>query len=226
MKLTRRELGVMGIAGVAVSRTTWAAGPLADMPAGAIDCHNHIIGPIAKYPMAANRTYTPPEASVAQLKALRAELGIARNVIVQPSFYGCDNSCLVDALTDLGTSARGIAVVQQNVSDAELQRLASKGVTGVRLNLSTVGVRDPKVAIDAINAFAPRLVPMGWHIQINAKPELIVEIEPLLMRLPTPLVFDHLAHVPRDVGVESPAFETMRKLIDQGRTWVKLSGAG
>jgi predicted TIM-barrel fold metal-dependent hydrolase len=86
---------------------------------------------------------------------------------VQPSFYGFDNSCLVDALKDLGNSARGIAVVQQNVSDAELKRLAAAGVVGVRLNLATAGVRDPKVAIDAINAFAPRFVALGWHIQIN-----------------------------------------------------------
>src|SRR6185437_14584360 len=140
MTLTRREFGAMSLAAVgsmALGRAAWAAGPLADMPPGAIDCHNHIVGPQAKYPMAANRTYTPPEASVAQLRALRTTLGVQRNVIVQPSFYGFDNSCLVDALTELGATARGIAVVPQDVSDAELRRLAAKGITGVRLNLAT-----------------------------------------------------------------------------------------
>src|SRR6266436_2552750 len=154
MRLNRREFaGVAAVAGALLPRAAWAAGPLSDMPAGAIDVHNHIVGPQAKYPMAATRTYTPPEASVARLRALRAQLGVARNVIVQPSFYGTDNSCLVDALAELGTSARGIAVVPQNVSDAELKRLAAAGVTGVRLNLATAGISDPKVAIDAINGF-------------------------------------------------------------------------
>src|SRR6266849_1933855 len=98
MRRTRREFGAAAIASLgslALSRSAFAAGPLADMPTGAIDVHNHIVGPQSKYPMAATRTYTPPEASVAQLRALRGQLGVARNVIVQPSFYGTDNSCLV-----------------------------------------------------------------------------------------------------------------------------------
>src|SRR5882672_3504090 len=151
MTLSRREFGAItlgSLAGLALSERAGAAG--ATMPAGAIDCHNHIVGPQSKYPMAANRTYTPPEASVAQLKALRVETGAARNVIVQPSFYGFDNSCMLDAMAELGNSVRGIAVVQQTVSDAELQRLARAGVVGVRLNFATAGIRDPKTAIDAI----------------------------------------------------------------------------
>src|SRR5215831_14736379 len=98
MRITRRELGALGLSTAAslIASRAFGAGPLSDMPAGAIDVHNHIVGPMAKYPMAPTRTYTPPEASVAQLRALRAELGVARNVIVQPSFYGFDNSQLVD----------------------------------------------------------------------------------------------------------------------------------
>src|SRR5258708_3931277 len=110
MKLTRREFAILGAGAagaLALGRSARAAGPLADMPAGAIDVHNHIVGPQSKYPMYEKRTYTPPEASVAQLRSLRTQLGVARNVIVQPSFYGFDNSCLVDALKELGTSARG-----------------------------------------------------------------------------------------------------------------------
>src|SRR5438105_13222765 len=153
MRITRREftqLGAASLVASAVPQMANAAGPLADMPAGAIDCHNHIVGPQSKYPMAADRTYTPPEASVVQLLALRKELGVARNVIVQPSFYGFDNSCLVDALAELGPSARGIAVVPQSISNAELQRLWHAGVTGVRLNLAPARIRDPQVALDAI----------------------------------------------------------------------------
>jgi predicted TIM-barrel fold metal-dependent hydrolase len=216
-------MGLAALGGVGLGTTAWAAGPLADMPAGAIDCHNHIVGPQTKYPMAANRAYTPPEASVSQLRSLRTILGVQRNVIVQPSFYGFDNTCLVDALTELGASARGIAVVPQDVSDAELRRLAAKGVTGVRLNLATAGVRDPKVAIDAINAFAPRFVPMGWHIQINTGLPVVAAIAPAVADLKVPVVFDHMSNLEAAKGVDQPGFGALVELVKGRNTYVKLS---
>src|SRR5579862_9572412 len=209
MRLTRREFGgfVAGsLAGMIVPRSTEAAGPHSDMPAGAVDAHNHIVGPLSKYPMAPNRTYTPPEASVAQLRALRTQLGVARNVIVQPSFYGFDNSCLVDALAELGSSARGIAVVPVDVTDTELQRLASHGVTGARLNLSTVGIRDPKVAADAAHAFAPRFVALGWHIQINTQLPVIEELAPMIADIEVPVVFDHMGNADAALGIDQKGF--------------------
>jgi predicted TIM-barrel fold metal-dependent hydrolase len=223
--ITRRQfaLGAASFGALALARTAHAAGPLADMPAGAIDCHNHIVGPMAKYPMAANRTYSPPEASVAQLRALRTQLGVARNVIVQPSFYGFDNSQLVDALNELGASARGIAVVPQDVPDSELQRLASKGVTGVRLNLATAGVRDPKVAIEAIDAFAPRFEAMGWHIQINTGLPVVAAIAPTVASLKVPVVFDHMGNLQAEKGVNQPGFGALVDLVKSRNVYVKLS---
>ena len=223
MTLTRRAFGVASLAALTLSKTAWAAGPLADMPAGAIDCHNHIVGPLAKYPMAANRTYTPPEASTAQLKALRAELGVARNVLVQPSFYGFDNACLLDAMAELGNSARGIAVVPQTISDAELKRLAGLGVVGVRLNLATAGIRDPKAATDAINAFAPRFAPLGWHIQINTEPAIIAAIAPTVADLKVPVVFDHIGEVVAADGVNQKGFAAFVELVRGRNAYVKLS---
>ncbi len=226
MTMNRREFGMLGAAALgalAMPRMAHAASALAGMPPGAIDVHNHIVGPMAKYPMAANRTYTPPEASVAQLRALRTQLGVARNVIVQPSFYGFDNSQLVDALTELGTSARGVAVVPQTVSDAELQRLASKGVTGVRLNLATAGVRDPKVAIDAINGFAPRFVALNWHIQINTGLPVVQAIAPTVAGLKVPVVFDHMANLEAEKGVGQPGFAAFVELVKSPNVYVKLS---
>ncbi len=224
MRLTRRDFGSItlgSVAGLALSRRARAAA--AAMPPGAIDCHNHIVGPQSKYPMAANRTYTPPEASVAQLKALRVETGAARNVIVQPSFYGFDNSCAVDALKELGNSARGIAVVRQDVSDAELQRLAGIGFTGVRLNFATAGVRDPKAAIDAINGFAPRFVPLNWHIQINTELPVVAAIASTVSTLKVPVVFDHMANLEAEKGVNQPGFGALVELVRAGNTYVKLS---
>lgn len=225
-RVTRRQFAALAAAslvGMKLAPAAQAASPLADMPAGAIDVHNHIVGPMAKYPMAANRTYTPPEASVAQLRALRAELGVARNVIVQPSFYGYDNSQLVDALDQLGTSARGIAVVPQDVSDAELKRLAGKGVTGVRLNLATAGVKDPKVAIDAINSFAPRFVALGWHIQINTGLPVVAAIAPTVANLKVPVVFDHMANLEAEKGMNQPGFGALVELVKGRNVYVKLS---
>jgi predicted TIM-barrel fold metal-dependent hydrolase len=224
MKLSRREFGSITLgsaAGLALSRRASAAA--AAMPAGAIDCHNHIVGPQSKYPMAANRTYTPPEASVAQLKALRVETGAARNVIVQPSFYGFDNSCAVDALKELGNSARGIAVVPQDVSDAELRRLAGIGFVGVRLNLATAGVRDPKAAIDAINAFAPRFVSLGWHIQINTELSVVAAIAQTVGSLKVPVVFDHMGNLQAETAAKEPGFGALVELVRAGNTYVKLS---
>src|SRR5262245_61002643 len=213
--ITRREFGAIALGALAA--------PLADVPDGAIDCHNHVVGPQSKYPMAPNRTYTPPEADVASLQKLRAELGVPRNVIVQPSFYGFDNSCLLDALAQLGKSARGVAVLRQDISDAELRRLAAAGVTGTRLNLATAGVRDPKVAIDAINAFNPKFAPLGWHIQINTNPPVIDAIAAAVANLKVPVVFDHFGGIEAAAGMSQKGFPALVELVRGGNTYVKLS---
>ena len=225
MRITRREFGSLGLGTAAslIAARAFGAGPLADMPAGAIDVHNHIVGPMAKYPMAPTRSYTPPEASVTQLRGLRAELEVARNVIVQPSFYGFDNSCLVDALDQLGTSARGIAVVPTTVSDDELKRLASKGVTGVRLNFATAGIRDPKALSDTINALAPRFVPLGWHIQINTELPMIASIAQTVGTIKVPVVFDHIGEAQAASGVNQTGFGALVELVKARNTYVKLS---
>jgi predicted TIM-barrel fold metal-dependent hydrolase len=226
MHFNRREFAKLAISSAAVLAAysgARAADPVSAMAAGATDCHNHIVGPQAKYPMAANRTYTPPEASVAQLRALRAQLGVQRNVIVQPSFYGFDNSCLLDALTELGNSVRGIAVVPLNVPDAELKRLAAAGVVGVRLNLATAGIRDPNAAEDALNAFAPRFVPLGWHIQVNTELPIIEAIAPVVGSLKVPVVFDHFGEAVAAEGVRQKGFGALVELVRAGNTYVKLS---
>jgi predicted TIM-barrel fold metal-dependent hydrolase len=226
MRVTRREFGEVAAAALSSAifpRAGEPAGPLSDMPTGAIDAHNHIVGPLSKYPMAQNRTYTPPEASVAQLRALRSQLGVARNVIVQPSFYGFDNSCLIDALSELGASARGIAVVPVDVTDAELRRLASRGITGVRLNLSTFGIRDPKAAAAAAHAFDTRLVPLGWHIQINTDLSVIDGLTPMIADIKVPVVFDHVGNAEAALGVNQKGFGALVALVKARNTYVKLS---
>src|SRR5579872_5933875 len=223
--LTRREFALLAgssAALLAVGRVL-AAAPNT-LPAGTTDCHNHIVGPQSKYPMAANRTYPPPEATVAQLRALRIELGgVQRNVLVQPSFYGFDNSCMIDAMAQLGNSVRGIAVVPLDVPDAELKRLAALGVMGVRLNLATAGIRDPKAAEEALNAFAPRFVPLGWHIQVNTELPIIGAIAPTVATLKVPVVFDHFGELVAAEGEKQKGFGALVELVRAGNTYVKLS---
>jgi predicted TIM-barrel fold metal-dependent hydrolase len=232
--LVRREFlkgasaaAVAGVTGFA-ARTSqaqtvpYSAGtepPKTKAPANACDCHMHIYN--GRFPIAPTATLKPADALPSDYKLLQKRIGTTRNVIVTPSTYGTDNSATLDGMAQLAPNVRGVAVVDTSVSDDELKRLHGLGMRGTRFNLVQAGA----TTVEMLEPLAKRIHDLGWHIQINAKPELIVEIEPLLMRLPTPLVFDHLAHVPRDAGVDSPAYKTMRKLIDQGRTWVKLSGA-
>jgi predicted TIM-barrel fold metal-dependent hydrolase len=232
--LARRELlkgaSVAAIAGIAgfSARTAhaqtvpYSAGtepPKTKAPANACDCHMHIYN--GRFPVAPNATLKPADALPSDYKLLQKRIGTTRNVIVTPSTYGTDNSATLDGMAQLAPNVRGVAVVDTSVSDPELKRLHGLGMRGTRFNLVQAGA----TTVEMLEPLAKRIHDLGWHIQINAKPELILEIEPLLMRLPTPLVFDHLAHVPRDASVDSPGYKTMRKLIDQGRTWVKLSGA-
>ena len=223
MHITRRQFGLLTASSLAALATSTRGATPAAMPAGATDCHNHIVGPQSKYPMAANRTYTPPEASVAQLRALRAQLGVQRNVIVQPSFYGFDNACLLDALAELGNSVHGIAVVPQDVADAELKRLAGLHVVGVRLNFATAGIRDPKAAEAALTGFAPRFVPLGWHIQVNTELPIIDAIAPTVAGLKVPVVFDHFGEAVAREGVNQKGFGALIELVRAGNTYVKRS---
>jgi predicted TIM-barrel fold metal-dependent hydrolase len=226
MKLTRRAFGglAMGaLAGATVSRVAGAAESLPALPAGAIDTHIHIVGPQSKYPMAANRVYTPPEASVADLRKLRTEIGVPRQVVVQPSFYGFDNSCTLDAVAELGRSARAVAVVPLNVTDAELRRLSSAGVMGIRLNFSTLGIRDREVAVLQILELAPRVRPYGWHIQINTEPELLSSLAPIVAVLRMPIVIDHIGNPDASLGLQQPGFQALLEMVRVGSVHVKLS---
>src|SRR6185295_17980946 len=223
MNITRRELGALGagaLAGLMTEETTAAAAPAL---AGACDSHVHIIGPQDKYPMVAKRAYTPPAATVAQLKALRARLGIARNVIVQPSFYGTDNSCMLDALAELGPTARGIAVVDPNVPDQTLRELDAKGVRGVRINLESAGNRDPKAAGALLAQYAKKIKPLNWHIQIYAAISVIGQIAGQIADSTVPVVVDHFGQPAAADGFGQRGCGGLYDLARARRVYVKLS---
>jgi predicted TIM-barrel fold metal-dependent hydrolase len=226
MDLTRRQFGAMstaGLAGVLVSQTGSAAAPDAQMPAGACDCHVHIIGNRRQYPMAPDRGYTPPEATVDSLRNLRARLGYSRNVLVQPSFYGTNNTRMLAALAELGDSARGIAVLKPQVTPTELKRLEGHGVRGVRLNLESSGNRDAGAAAELLGAFAQKIAPLHWHIQIYTVMPVIAALAHTIADLPVPVVIDHYGMAQAAMGVNQPGFGALLELVRAKKAYVKLS---
>jgi D-galactarolactone isomerase len=200
----------------------WSSGteaPKLKAPPNACDCHMHIYD--SRFPVSAKAKLRPPDATVDAYRLFQKRIGVTRNVVVTPSTYGTDNSCTLDAMAKLGATARGVAVVDTSVSDAELKRLNDLGVRGIRFNL----VQSGATTIDMIEPLSKRVNDLGWHVQIHMLGGQIVEIADLLQRLPSPIVFDHMARIPQPAGVDHPAFAVVLKLVDKGQAWVKLSGA-
>ncbi|MEP9379147.1 amidohydrolase family protein [Aquabacter sp. CN5-332] len=195
------------------------------MPSGACDCHNHVVGAQADYPMDPDRVYTAGIASVDDLLAHRRLLGISRTVLIQASFYGTDNTCMLDGLVRLGDSGRGVAVLKPDVPDAELDRLHGLGVRGVRVNLETSRNRDPKVAADLIGPLSERLARLGWHIQVYAGLSVIAALAPQLAKLPVKVVIDHFGRASAAAGLDQPGLPELLDLVRGGNVYVKLSGA-
>ena len=175
----------------------------------------------SRFPVAPSAKLRPADATVDDYRLLQKRIGTTRNVVVTPSTYGTDNSCTLDAIAKLGTTARGVAVVDTSVEDAELKRLDGLGMRGIRFNL----VQSGATTIDMLEPLSKRVNDLGWHVQIHMLGDQIVEVAELLQRLPSPIVFDHMARIPEPAGVDHPAFALVLKLIDRGRTWVKLSSA-
>jgi len=186
-------------------------------PPLACDCHVHVFGPFDRYPLDPARKYTPEEATLEDYLKVATALGTGRVVLVQPSVYGTDNACQRDAIRDLQKHARGVAVIDDSVSDARLDALCGAGFVGARLNLT----RD--ASLDALESLAARVQRVGWHVQLHLPGAMIAQIADRLLRLPTEFVIDHFGRMDAWQGVVQPAFQALLKLVDSGRCWVKLS---
>lgn len=193
--------------------------PVINIPENACDCHHHIYDPV-RYPYLPTDTRNQPPATVDAYRLLQKRLGLTRNVIVQPSPYGTDNRCTLEALEQMGANTRAVAVVGADITDKELQRMHKLGVRGIRFNISSGGDRDPK----DIEVLSARVNELGWHVQFWMSAEQTLNWQSMLLQLPSPIVFDHRGHIPQPAGTEHPAFKLICRLIDKGRTWVKLSG--
>jgi 2-pyrone-4,6-dicarboxylate lactonase len=193
-------------------------------PPGAVDAHCHVFGPGDVFPYAPERKYTPVDAGKEQLFALRDFLGFDRNVIVQATCHGADNSAMVDALLAAGDRARGVATVRPGVSRAELADLHAAGVRGIRFNFVR-RLADPKPD-DYYLGLAKAVAGFGWHIVVYFEAPDLAERWQLFTSLPTTVVVDHMGRPDVTQPVESPGFAQFTRFMrEHENVWSKVSGA-
>jgi predicted TIM-barrel fold metal-dependent hydrolase len=230
---TRREVVLGTITAGLVARTSpllakasQPATPVAfAMPAGACDCHTHLIGDPGEFPFFAGRTYTPETALPEEMAALHRSLHLERVVIVTPSVYGNDNRATLYGMKARGATARGVAVIDETTAESELDALAQAGVRGIRLNLATGGINDPAVARERFLAAAERIKSRQWHVQFYTTPAIIHALRDAFAASPVPIVFDHFAGAEAALGVDQPGFADVIELVASGKAYVKISGA-
>nr|WIE94650.1 amidohydrolase family protein [Mesorhizobium sp. WSM4875] len=197
--------------------------PVPPLPSGSCDCHVHVFGERGRFPMSPARSYTPPPATSEQLAAHQRALGLDRVVVVQPSIYGTDNSCMLDAVAQFGPNARGIAVVDRDITAEDIWLLDTSGIRGIRLNLAAGAIGDlGRIRSDL--KFAGDLVSeRGWHIQIFAELSLIGILARDLDDLPCDVVIDHFGRADPSSGARQEGFEVLTDLLARSRVYVKLS---
>lgn len=196
--------------------------PAITIPAGACDCHVHVFGPTERFPYSPSRPYTPAPALVEDLMEHQCILGLERVVVVQPSVYGTDNRCTLDAIAQLGSGARGVAVIDPNTSLAELETLARSGIRGIRLNLAAAAA-DAPAALRALRHANEVAAQFDWHIQVFAPIEVIQSLRRELRQLDVPLVLDHFAGLHASAGIKSEGFKALLGLLGSGDCHVKVS---
>ena len=190
-------------------------------PHNACDSHIHIYD--SQFKMKWPDLRAVDNASVAEYRLLQLRNGTTRAIVVQPAAYGTDNAVTLDAIAKLGQdNTRGIAVVHPTVTDTELVAMNKGGIRGIRFSQ-----HEPRTAVttaDMIEPLAHRAHRLGWHVQLHIRAEQIVEMAPLIGKLPGTIVFDHMGRMPQPQGNRHPAFDILRRFLDTGRAWVKLSG--
>jgi D-galactarolactone isomerase len=193
------------------------AKPTLVAPRGACDCHMHIYDP--RFRAAPAWPLALPNAPVATYRRVQRQLGLERAIIVQPNGYAFDNACTEDALGQMGSTARGIATVRADVSEAEIERLSRAGFRGARCHMMKGGY----LAWDDVDAIAARVRSFGWHVQVQLDGRELPQHEDRLTRLPTTVVIDHNGKFLEPVATSHAAFKCLLRLFSRDNVWVKLS---
>jgi predicted TIM-barrel fold metal-dependent hydrolase len=198
--------------------------PTLKLPPGACDAHCHVFGPAAKFPYAEDRSYTPPDAPVESLRKLHATLGISRAVIVHASCHGTDMEVTLDAIASSGGTYRGVACVDDEVTDRELERLQAGGIRGIRFNFvkHLGGVPDLKV----FSRLLSRIKPLGWHVVLHLDAEDILTQQDLLKSIDVPFIIDHMGRVRAAEGLQQKPFQLLLELFrNNPLAWIKVCGS-
>lgn len=232
--LSRRDILIgTGMAGVAA-----LARPIADafataaqprtpvnftVPDGTCDSHTCIVADPAQFPFAASRGYTPESASLDEMRAMHRALNIKRVVIVQPSFYGTDNSCTLDVIKRLGSNTRGVALIDDNISNEELDRLHRGGICGIIFDAGAARSQHPEDVRQRFKTAVNRCQGRGWHIEFHGKLPDIEALQNELIASPVPVIFDHFGGAQPSLGLDQSGFNALLKLVQSGKTYVDVS---
>ncbi|MET7248215.1 amidohydrolase family protein [Methylobacterium sp. EM32] len=193
------------------------------VPLNACDSHIHIFS--TRFPASPHWKGQPvADSDVAAYRLFQTRIGTSRTVVVTPSTYGIDNRATLDGVAQLGAAARAVVVVDLDVTEAELKDMAARGAVGIRVNFVTPQSWGVTTA-ERLETMARKVQPLGWHVQVYMTGDQIADHAEVLARLPTPLVIDHLARLLPGQGLDHRAVPVVRRLLDNGRTWMKLSGA-
>lgn len=198
--------------------------PTFQVPVGACDAHVHVFGPEHLYPRVAQPHYTLPDGNLSQLQSALTALDIQRFVIVQPSFYGTDNRCMLDALNAAGGRARGVAMVDDHVSDAALEAMHRMGVRALRLDLFLRSSLPTAELVAYIQRSVKRVSALGWHVQFYTPGWVVRDLVPYLPDVESTFVIDHMGYMLESDGLSRRDFDRLLKAVAAGQGWFKLSG--
>lgn len=192
-------------------------------PPGACDCHCHVFGPAGRFPYAPGRTYTPPDAPLGAFRRVHDVIGIHRAVVVQASCHGTDNRAMLHAIAAGAGRFRGVAMIGDGTSEADLERLHEGGVRGIRFNFvrHLGGIPD----LDLFRRTIERIRPLGWHLVLHLDAGNIVEYGDMFRIIPVPVVIDHMGRVTSADGLDQEPFRILLDFMRNENCWVKVSGA-
>ena len=196
-----------------------------ELPPGTIDCHAHIFGAPDVYAFSPSRGYTPPEASLdSYLDLHRALGGIERAVLTQPSVYGTDNACMLDAVDKMNGKFLAVVAVDASVTDKQLEQFHLRGARGARVNLVDKG-GNPFNGRRALQKFTERIKDLGWHLEVLIKVHEFDDLYATMSNMAVDVSFGHLGYMKTDKPIEHPGFQALLKLLRDGNSWVKLTGS-
>lgn len=196
-----------------------AKSPRLPLPAGATDCHFHVFESPDLYPVRDGHEYVPPLVTAQDTRKMFSAVGVSRAVIVQPSLYGRDNRCQLDALKQLGVEGRAVAVVPTDIDEAELAALHARGVRGIRFNLSNSG----GLTLEDAARLADRVKELGWHFEFLLESSQVAMAAQELHKIPVPKVLAHFCLLDVSKGADQPVVSVLRDMLAEGDIWLKLS---